>query len=645
MIIYCGSSNVDEAKSLIRPESLLYQSKSVLVAADRLPLKIPIDENKTIFVWGTPYAVKQSDGYYNSLDASSSSASLRELFGTYDVAEAVKRLEGDFIAVLIEHNNRIAVFSDMFNRTEVFYSMNDEGAVISTTLEPVIKSVGAVSYLPAAIANLLSIYGCYAPKKQTIYNKVNRLGVGEFLIYDNSIVRIERTEFAPVSSRPFGERELRQYTDILEDAVRIRSSEKCNWVFLSSGWDSTSILALLIKIHGPQKIRCVIGEMKYSKRAGTINQFEIDRAKKVADYFKVRLDVVPLDICSQEAVDYLKTICADLRERHIYSFVAYNFFRLTDFVLSQGSSEDAVFSGEFSDGAHNLGFSQFATILEHPDLGFREYSDKMASYLFGPSFFKRVLDGTYDKDFVYNILKGRFASSFFDDALKLSEKDRRRKYFASFFVRSTRIPFFSSYNGQMLTKKGSDMLEEEVYEMYLKDAAQSALPETLYSWILHLYNSFYWQGSNIRSMGAKLEISGAKLRIPFGDNRMLGFLSEMPENWGRGLELRPTKYPLKWMLENRVDYPLHLQTGPHSYLYDVNPNFSHASEILFGSFLSLYFKDLLAGYPYESLLKDEYFDLAYLRKIVDNYRKGIEFAGPERSDLLSLVTLCLIGWY
>ena len=57
----------------------------------------------------------------------------------------------------------------------------------------------------------------------------------------------------------------------------------------------------------------------------------------------------------------------------------------------------------------------------------------------------------------------------------------------------------------------------------------------------------------------------------------------MSENWGRGLDLNPTKYPLKCMLKNDVDYPLHLQVGPHSYLYDIDPDWNVISELLSNS--------------------------------------------------------------
>ncbi len=67
----------------------------------------------------------------------------------------------------------------------------------------------------------------------------------------------------------------------------------------------------------------------------------------------------------------------------------------------------------------------------------------------------------------------------------------------------------------------------------------------------------------------------------------------MPENWGRGLDLNPTKHPLKWMLRNRIDYPNHLQVGPHSYIYDVDPNFTLLGEILHASSFKALFDEAL----------------------------------------------------
>ena len=39
--------------------------------------------------------------------------------------------------------------------------------------------------------------------------------------------------------------------------------------------------------------------------------------------------------------------------------------------------------------------------LSHPKHEFREYSDKMASYIYGPSFLKSIWDGSFKKDSVF----------------------------------------------------------------------------------------------------------------------------------------------------------------------------------------------------------------------------------------------------
>ena len=119
----------------------------------------------------------------------------------------------------------------------------------------------------------------------------------------------------------------------------------------------------------------------------------------------------------------------------------------------------------------------------------------------------------------------------------------------------------------------------------------------------------------------------------------------MPESWGRGLELKPTKYPLKWMLEHYIDFPLHLQVGPHSYLYDVDPSFSHAAEIMHGSAFVPYFKNLLRPHPYRDLLSPEIFDMAYIDGVVDHYLNGIETRGAEMNDLAAICWLAAVGWY
>ncbi|MDG1013886.1 MAG: hypothetical protein P8O09_01600, partial [Flavobacteriaceae bacterium] len=155
------------------------------------------------------------------------------------------------------------------------------------------------------------------------------------------------------------------------------------------------VLATLCDIHGPKKIRAVIGRFKYSTKSGVNNNFEIERAKKITDYFKVPLDIVDIDYTDSEYLSFWNDIREEFKSNQLYALFSYNFFRLASFINQNSDKDDAVFNGEISDGVHNFGFSQSLTVLDHPSLEFREYSDKMASYLYGPTFLNTILNGSF----------------------------------------------------------------------------------------------------------------------------------------------------------------------------------------------------------------------------------------------------------
>jgi hypothetical protein len=196
----------------------------------------------------------------------------------------------------------------------------------------------------------------------------------------------------------------------------------------------------------------------------------------------------------------------------------------------------------------------------------------------------------------------------------------------------------------MFTKAGRESYSSEMEAKYLNEPAKVATPATLYSWYIHLYSSFHWQGGTVTTLGYTAERQGFEMNLPFHDSRLHEFLSEMPESGGRGLEIRPTKYPLKWILENKIDYPMHLQVGPHSYIYDTDPTFNFAGEFIYASAYTPLIKERFKHRNYEALLSSECFDLNYINSIVDHYLAGEEIPA-ERTDLSALAFLTLTGWY
>ena len=145
-----------------------------------------------------------------------------------------------------------------------------------------------------------------------------------------------------------------------------------------------------------------------------INQFELDRAKVFADYYGVKLDIVEYDYW-QRGPEFLEEMRPLFRSHMFSGMSAYLWDDLARHV-SKYHKGKSVFCGEISDGVHNFGFTQYATILNHLDLGFREYADKMGVYLFGPTFLRALQSGDYKKDIVYNTLKGGVEETCFDKA-------------------------------------------------------------------------------------------------------------------------------------------------------------------------------------------------------------------------------------
>jgi hypothetical protein len=127
---------------------------------------------------------------------------------------------------------------------------------------------------------------------------------------------------------------------------------------------------------------------------------------------------------------------------------------------------------------------------------------------------------------------------------------------------------------------------------------------------------------------------------------MQNFLSKMPEEWGRGLDLNSTKYPLKMMLKNKVDYPYDYQKGNHSYTYDVDHSFNHMQEIFCYSALTDSFQNSLKGKPYHKILSDEYFHLNYIDTLVDKYiLSPQDISVTHLNEIVPIIMLCHIGWY
>jgi hypothetical protein len=577
-------------------------------------------------------------------DGSLTDASMLKLEANcFESPDRICEVEGRFVIVKSSPDGSCEIWTDRFGRVDIYWQSAGSGVVLATGLDllPVAESGATLSKV--GIAHALTVYGSRPAKQHTLYQGVHRLGVNQGVRLHDGEVELLSRKFSPLRTGSYGERQNHEYADILLEAIRARASKDGNIVYLSSGWDSTSILACLVHLFGHRKVRAIIGRMRYADRSGVINQFEIDRATAVAEYFGVPLDICELDYRSN-ATAVLEKARPLLRAQQFANVTGLNHWLLAEYAAKTANGDEVIFAGEMSDGAHNLGFSQFVTILHPVSHDFREYSDKMASYLFGPTFLREILENRQEQDPIWQLFRQRASSMQFDE-ITTNPSDRTKQLLASFFLRGGRMPFTSLANSRLLADTGRAAYSLEMEATYLEQAGREATPETLYAWYLHLYNSFHWQGATVATLEHTAAAHGLRCVLPFHDSRLIEFLSAMPESWGRGLELKPTKYPLKWMLQNRIDYPGHLQVGPHSYLYDIDPSFSHLGELLFGSSLSPVFKETLTSNSFQKRLDSGTFDHAYINGIVSRYLNGEEFRGAEMNDVGALAFHSAVGCY
>lgn len=546
-------------------------------------------------------------------------------------------LDGKFLIIKITKNKEIKIYTDFYKRYEIYY-FNKNEILISSTLEPFIKKISIPKKINYnSISHSLSIYGNRPFKEDTVYLNIHRVSLNQNLsIKENKLIINNKKNLFLSIDNNFEKKELDDYAKAFFDMLKIRSHKSLNIIYLSSGWDSTSILAGLIKLGKRKSIRCVIGRMRYSKKL-IANKFEIDRAKKICNYFKVKLYIIDFDYYRLNKINDPK-LYEFLQYNQLASITSINHWHLAKFVKIKFGSNCSVFCGEISDGAHNLGFSQYVSIYHPVSFDFREYSDKMSSYLFGPTFLQYVyLERDLINDPVFNLFKNLNKNLDFED-IPNNKIKINSLFLSGFFLRPSRIPFVKNNSLNFLTNVGRKKYQDCILNKKIfKNSIKNLKPKNIYATILNLYNVFHWQSSTVISFEKTCEYFGLVGHLPFLNRKIIEILSIMPEKFGRGLDFENTKMPLKNMLKNKMDYPFHLQGGAHSYIYDIDRNFNHNIELMYNSAFKKIFLKKIKEKKFIKTLDSKLFNINYINNIMLKYVSGKKVEGQEINDLFALI--------
>ncbi len=606
---------------------------------------LKITATKSYYIFGDVFYWR--DGQKARMVNNANQSALTQIFKAKNIADIVTHLEGQYVGVCVDSAHQtVTLFSDRYARKDVFYTKTSDALFAADDMDFIVQNVGHTPIDPKMLAHMTAVYGWYAPKGYTLYRNILRPRVGEILTFKGKSFQSAIVAFKPLEVRDYGEPELKNYELFLRESIasRVGNEKGPIWVSSSSGWDSSIILGLLVDMYGAKRIRMMVGSMQYSAKTGLINRFEIEKIKKIGAFYGIKPSTVNLDFKNKSALGFWNKIIGRIRSKGMYSLTSFNFARIADAIAMEDAPGRVVFNGETSDSFHNFGFSQFVTFF-HTEKSFTEYGDKMNCYLYSPSFFKKVMDGSFMKDRVYQIFLKMNPGVSFDHTIT-NRADVVEKYFLPLFYGGPRLPFADTISNPGLSARAVREVRGFLGQEYMPALTKTLKPENLYSWIIHLYLSMHSQGSTVNIHKHAMELNNHRWRSPFNDTRLIDLLSQAPESWGRGLDFNHTKHPLKWVAKHRIKFPYELlEQGAHSYLYDVIEGFSLIEEIIYRSSFAEYYKELLLTRSYRELFDNPYFEMKYWDRLASDFIAGKSLKGKDFANLFSLVTYASTGWY
>lgn len=528
--------------------------------------------------------------------------------------------DGRFCLIDIR-DNRSVISLDQFSRLDIFYAQDNQNFFISSNFNTIVKILKKKSINQIAIGHSLNVIGIRPPKKDTFFNEISRIGVNEKLTVFKNKILVKKKKFHSLSTENYNDTKIREYFELNQNYLSQLSTGSKKNIYMSSGFDSSYLTANQIDLFGSSNITGHTVIQKISKRSKIYNTFEIQRILKLKKHFGFNLKFTEVDLIKdfQKYSEQISKVCSSRMMTNTLAAFMHN-----NLAISSKKQNNSIetYAGEVSDGVHNFGFSQFFSLIDHESNGFREYSDKKISYLYSPSFLKKILQNNFKNDFVFNeIAKNKYTKV--GKVNYGSLKEIFYKLSDNLFNSNTRLPLNEEDNylgTTKLKKKISNHLKENYFSR-----VEIKKPDQIYSAFIFLYNSFHWQASTICTMYNFADEQNLEMYLPYWNPKLHDFLSKMPEEWGRGLEIKNVKYPLKESFRRFLKYPKILEEGSHSYMYDIKKYSDPILEIIINPNTKKYIIDIFKKFHPCDYLSGELYNRNKIHLIIKNYLKNNKF--------------------
>lgn len=577
-----------------------------------------------VYLSGEFYYLARKGGV-DYLNQSGDVGEMQRVFSAVGPDKFSRVVEGMYCGIWIDERNECAkIFADSLNRRAIYVISRDSQMVVTDSFPHARASAGKTK------VNQIGLYSYmllgYTPIAETLYEGISRLGSDETIVIENDGARHERCS-RDVNICEYDHSDIDRYESLIKDSVHSRASTNDNIVMNSGGWDSTALIYLLTEHLGKDRVRSIVFDIRLTD-GQSFNIYEVDKVQRVSRHFGIKPETCVVDYANNSAIDAWERALPTLRNNHTYFWLHH--MKLAEQIASGANVGASVFSGEASDSVHNFGFSQFVSV-NYENMALREYADKAKSYLYGPTFLRSIVNGTSNNDEVFRFFRNYYGQERVDDPSAMNGDEKLYRYLEALVFSYPRVPFARWQNGTVAKEKLQKTFSGHIRDKYFSRSVREMTSRNLYYHLLQTYRNFHFKSAQMEIANVALSSHGLSCKIPFLDSRILEYMYAMPENWGRGLELRTTKYPLRYLATERWHMPLHIleEAGPHSYIAEDDKKWTYSGgqwtiycEILFKSVFSSYFRDLLKNVKVEDVFDEQYFDVTHIKTVLTDYVGG-----------------------
>jgi asparagine synthase (glutamine-hydrolysing) len=233
--------------------------------------------------------------------------------------DCVSHLRGMFgFAIWDRRKGRLLLARDRLGVKPVYYYRNDRFLAFASEIKALL-AIGSIprEVDPEAFDMYLSLR--YVPGPRTMFKNIYRLQPGHIMVADDGGVRITKywdLDYRYPESHPAEEQFLEGFRELLEESVRLRLiSEVPLGVFLSGGLDSSTILALMSKLAGGERVKTFsVGYEATGPREESANEFDYARLATrsfASEHYEYRLDARGFAEFVPDLVRYLDEPLAD----------------------------------------------------------------------------------------------------------------------------------------------------------------------------------------------------------------------------------------------------------------------------------------------------------------------------------------------